>query len=212
MRQDKEYKTQHQKEQLVNQFIINNGFLSSYNPVLIDDPVYQVKGVDLSCYNNNSYPIYMDFKLKNSNNFQKYDNWSVEIFRYTGYDIIDGWFIAKNQITNVYSFLEADSKLSSWYDIDSVQLVLVKKQKLISKIQNDTGKTLEDIKTLALKMMNDNLSDCLNSTGYFKRRQKLSDNLWLTMSQPDIGRPVINLCFNKNYLSNISANQIIKRR
>lgn len=211
MRKDKEFKTQHQKEQLVNQFIINNGFLSSYNPVLIDDPKYQVMGVDLSCCNNKSYPIYMDFKLKNSNNFQKSDNWSVEILRYTGYDIIDGWFIAKNQITNVYSFLEAESKLSSWDDIDSVQLVLVRKQKLISTIQNDTGKTLEDIKTLALKMMSDNLSDCLNSTGYFKRSQNLSDNLWLTMSQPDIGRPVVNLCFNKNYLTDISVKQIINK-
>lgn len=212
MRQDKEFKTQHQKEQLVNEFIINHGFLSSYNPILIDDPKYQVMGIDLSCYNNNSYPIYMDFKLKNSNNFQKYDNWSVEILRYTGYDIIDGWFISKNQKTNVYTYIEAESKLNSWEDIDSVELVLFRKQKLISKIEHDTGKTLEDIKKLALKMMNDNLSDCLNATGYFKRRQNLSDNFWLTMSQPDIGRPVINLCFNKTYLSNISAKQIIKRR
>lgn len=211
MRQDKEFKNQHQKEQLVNHFIINNGFLSSYNPVLIDDPKYQVMGVDLSCCNNNSYPIYMDFKLKNSNNFQKYDNWSVEIFRYTGYDIIDGWFIAKNQITNVYSFLEAESKSKSWSDIDSVELVVFKKQKLISKIVHDTKMTLEDIKKIALKMMNDNLSDCLNATGYFKTRQNLSDNLWLTMSQPDIGRPAVNLCFNKTFLTDISVKQIIKK-
>ena len=135
MRQDKDFKTQHQKEQLVNHFIINNGFLSSYNPVLIDDPKYQVMGIDLSCYNNNSYPIYMDFKLKNSNNFWKSETWGVEILRFTGYDISDGWFVAKNQMSNLYTFIEAESKSKSWSDIDSVELVVFKKQKLISKKQ-----------------------------------------------------------------------------
>lgn len=180
------------KERLVSDFLSCNSPLSSWT--WCEDLSAQYAGVDLSAVSANTN-IYLDLKLKNAG----YTNvptepskrWSVEIYRLKRGNLVPGWFVSSDHITNLYGFEEVYG--STFEKIDSCDVWYWKKETLKQLIEQDTLRSVADIASVARWMLE---SD--------RKYYRLSDTFCLSRTGRDADNLTINLCFNREVLEKIS--------
>lgn len=208
MRQDKDFQAQYKKEQAVTTWLSSNGMLSILNPSYISDPIIQQRGVDLSCQYNDQ-PIYIDLKLKNAGKIKDVKpvepskSWSVEIAREMHGEIVQGWFVQKNSLTNIYYFLDAYG--SDFTNLNKVEITYFSKLSMKNLIERNTGLKLDQIYDKARNML-------LIDEKIIKLSIGEDKEMVLFKSYLDDDSPVINLCFYRRVISSIVKSKTIYKK